>query len=121
MRQAVVDGRNVLNTYAQMYEIIEETRKTNKPILVEMQTYRFRGHSMSDPQTYRSKEEVERERSQDCLQTLRDHMVAKGVATDDDFDKWEEEISEVVEDSVVFAEESPEPELHTIYDHVLAP
>lgn len=121
MRQSVVDGRNVLNTYSQMYDIIEETRKTSKPILIEMQTYRFRGHSMSDPQSYRSKEEVERERQQDCLQTLRDHMVAKKVATDDDFDKWEEEISELVEDSVTFAEDSPEPELHTLYEHVLAP
>jgi pyruvate dehydrogenase E1 component alpha subunit len=121
MRQAVVDGRNVLNTYAQMYEIVEETRKTNKPILVEMQTYRFRGHSMSDPQTYRSKEEVERERAQDCLLTLKDHMIAKKVATEADFEKWEEDIAEIVEDSVTFAEESPEPELHTIYDHVLAP
>ena len=121
MRQAVVDGRNVLNTYAQMHEIIEETRKTSKPILVEMQTYRFRGHSMSDPQTYRTKDEVERERQQDCLQTLRDHMISAKAATEDDFDKWEEEISEIVEDSVDFAEESPEPEMHTIFDHVLAP
>ena len=104
-----------------MHEIIEETRKTSKPILVEMQTYRFRGHSMSDPQTYRTKDEVERERQQDCLQTLRDHMISAKAATEDDFDKLEEEISEIVEDSVDFAEESPEPEMHTIFDHVLAP
>ena len=57
MAQAVVDGRNVINTYMQMTEIVETVRKTSKPILIEIQTYRLRGHSMSDPQAYRSKQE----------------------------------------------------------------
>lgn len=120
MAQAIVDGRNVSNTYAQMTDIVEKVRKTSKPILVEIQTYRLRGHSMSDPGSYRSKEEVERERQQDCLVILRTQIEAKKLAGEADFEKWEEEIADIVEDAVTFAEESPEPELSEIYEHVLA-
>ncbi|RDB35578.1 MAG: pyruvate dehydrogenase (acetyl-transferring) E1 component subunit alpha [Spirobacillus cienkowskii] len=119
MRQAVVDGRNVVNTYIQMKEIIEETRKTSKPILVEMQTYRFRGHSVSDPGNYRTKDEVEKERSRDCLNILKEIMLQQKAAKEDDFEKFEDEIAEIVEKAVAFAEDSPEPELDEIYQHVL--
>jgi pyruvate dehydrogenase E1 component alpha subunit len=119
MRQAIVDGRNVVNTYSQMKEIVEETRKTSKPILVEIQTYRFRGHSVSDPGTYRTKEEVEKERSRDCLILLKDIMLQQKAAKEDDFEKFEEEIAETVENAVTFADEASEPGLEEIYEHVL--
>lgn len=120
MRQAVVDGRNVLNTYTQMSEIIEETRKTSKPVLVEMQTYRFRGHSVSDPGHYRTKEEVEKERGQDCLTILKNVLLSENICTEDDFEKFEDEITAQVDEAVQFAEESPEPSLDEIDAHVLA-
>ncbi|WP_186645957.1 pyruvate dehydrogenase (acetyl-transferring) E1 component subunit alpha [Fluviispira vulneris] len=119
MRQAVVDGRNVVNTYNQMKEIVEETRKTSKPILVEIQTYRFRGHSVSDPGNYRTKEEVEKERARDCLVLLKETMLAQKAAKEDDFEKFEEEIADKVDAAVAFAEDSPEPELDELYKHVL--
>ncbi|KAB8032014.1 pyruvate dehydrogenase (acetyl-transferring) E1 component subunit alpha [Fluviispira multicolorata] len=119
MRQAVVDGRNVVNTYTQMKEIVDETRKTSKPILVEIQTYRFRGHSVSDPGNYRTKEEVEKERARDCLVLLKDIMLNQKAAKEDDFEKFEEEIADKVEAAVAFAEDSPEPELDELYKHVL--
>jgi len=121
MAQATVDGRNVLNTYSQMTDIIENVRKTSKPILVEIETYRLRGHSMSDPQHYRSKEEVEQERAKDCLILLKDEILKRKLATEEDFEKWEEETAEVVEDAVTFADESPNPELSELWDFVLAP
>lgn len=120
MDQAIVDGRNVINTYKQMGDIIENVRKTSRPILVEIQCYRFRGHSMSDPGTYRTKEEVESERLQDCLEQLKTHLLEKSLAKETDFEKWEEEVAEQVEDSVTFALESPDPELSEIWEHVLA-
>ena len=104
MRQALVDG----------------TRKTSKPILVEIQTYRFRGHSVSDPGNYRTKEEVEKERSRDCLVLLKDIMIQQKAAKEDDFETYEEEIAEIVEKAVTFADESPEPGLEEIHAHVLA-
>jgi pyruvate dehydrogenase E1 component alpha subunit len=120
MRQAVVDGRNVVNTYTQMKEIVEETRKTSKPILVEMQTYRLRGHSVSDPGNYRTKEEVEAERSNDCLSILKNIMLEQKAVNEDFFETVEEEIADIVEAAVTFAEESEEPDLSEIHQHVLA-
>jgi pyruvate dehydrogenase E1 component alpha subunit len=119
MRQAVVDGKNVLNTFTQMKEIIEETRRTSKPILVEAMTYRFRGHSVSDPGNYRSKEEVEQERQKDCILILKKEVLERKALTEDDFEKIEEEISEQVEEAVTFAEESEDPPLEELYQHVL--
>jgi pyruvate dehydrogenase E1 component alpha subunit len=120
MRQAIIDGRNVVNTYTSMMEIVEETRRTSKPILVEAQTYRFRGHSVSDPGAYRTKDEVERERERDCLLVLKNIMLQQGVAKEEDFEAYEEEIAATVEEAVEFAENSPEPELSELYEHVLA-
>lgn len=119
MRQAVVDGRNVLNTYTQMTEIVEETRKTSKPIIVEMQTYRFRGHSVSDPGHYRTKEEVEKERTQDCLVLLKNALLNDKIYTEDDFEKIEETVASEVDEAVQFAEDSPEPSLEEVTQHVL--
>jgi pyruvate dehydrogenase E1 component alpha subunit len=121
MDQAVVDGRNVMNTYSQMSAIVENVRKTSRPILVEIQTYRLRGHSMSDPQAYRTKEEVEAERSKDCLNILKDEILKKKLAKEADFETWEEQIGEQVEEAIQFAEDSPEPELEELWHHVLAP
>lgn len=120
MDQAVVDGFDVVKTYTDMSKIIENVRKTSRPILVEILTYRFRGHSMSDPGSYRSKEEVERERQRDPLVLLKDKLIKDKTCKESDFEKWEEEIAEIVEDSVTFAEDSPEPELEELWHHVLA-
>lgn len=119
MRQAVVDGRNVLNTYNDMLSIIEETRKTQKPILVEIQTYRFRGHSVSDPGFYRSKEEVEKERGLDCILQLKNHLLQEKICVEGDFEKFEDEIADQVEEAVEFAENSPEPALEEAFTDVL--
>lgn len=121
MRQAVVDGRDVTKTYAQMHALIEETRKTSKPILIEALTYRFRGHSVSDPGHYRTKDELEAERSRDCLLTMRQFLLKHDMATESDLELWEEEILDQVEQAVTFAEESDEPPLEELYDHVLLP
>ena len=76
---------------------------------------------MSDPGHYRTKEEVEAERQQDCLVLLRNQIIAKKLAKEEDFELWEEEISAQVEEAITFAEDSPEPEMSAIYEHVLAP
>ena len=102
-----------------MTEIVENVRKTSKPILIEMQTYRFRGHSVSDPGNYRTKEEVEKERQKDPLALLKSILLEKKLAAESDFEKWEEEVSTQVEEAVQFAEDSPEPELSALYEDVL--
>ena len=119
MDQANVDGIDVINTYKQMSEIIENVRKTSRPILVDMQTYRLRGHSVSDPGLYRTKEEVTEQRDNDCLTKLYNHMIENKVATEEDFENWEEEIAEVVDKAIEFADDSPEPAVEELWDHVL--
>lgn len=119
MDQAVVDGHDVIKTYDAMTDIIANVRKTSRPILIEMQTYRFRGHSMSDPGTYRTKEEVEKERERDPLVLLKGHLLKKKLAKEDDFEAWEEDIAQQVQEAVEFAEDSPEPELSEIWQHVM--
>jgi len=121
MRQAVVDGHDLTNTYLQMKKIVDETRKTSKPILVEIETYRFRGHSVSDPGAYRTKKEVEAERAKDCLILLKNTMLEQKACKENDFEKFEDEIAQAVEEAVTFARESAEPELQELYQHVLAP
>ncbi len=117
--QAVVDGRNVIATYSAMSEIIESVRTTPRPVLVEVQTYRLRGHSVSDPGHYRTKEEVEQERENDCLAILRSELLRRGLAKDEEFEAWEEEVAAIVEDAEEFADASPVPELSELYDGVL--
>lgn len=119
MAQAVVDGHDVIKTYDSMYKIIENVRKTSEPILVEMMTYRFRGHSMSDPGNYRTKDEVEKERQRCPLVLLEQVLRNKKLAQDKDFEEWEEDVAAAVDDAVKFADESPEPELDELWKHVM--
>jgi hypothetical protein len=91
MRGETVDGRDVTKTYDQMTELIADVRKNSEPILVDLQTYRLRGHSMSDPGHYRTKEELTAERERDCLAILRGIIVSKKLATEADFEHWDEE------------------------------
>ena len=120
MKQAVVDGRNVINTYTQMTALIDEVRASSEPVLVEVQTYRFRGHSMSDPGHYRTKEEIETERTKDCLLILKQELEKQKLASESDFELWEADVETIVNDAVEFAEDSPDPELSEIFTDVLA-
>jgi pyruvate dehydrogenase E1 component alpha subunit len=79
------------------------------PVLLEAMTYRFRGHSMADPATYRQKAEVEEERKNDPIPKLRDHMVKQKVATEEQLDAIDAETKKICEQAVKFADESPEP------------
>jgi pyruvate dehydrogenase E1 component alpha subunit len=120
MREAVVDGRDVTKTLSSMIEIVEETRKTQKPILVEIQTYRFRGHSVSDPGHYRQKEEVEFEKSRDCLIVLGQHLMKEDAITQAELDDMEDVVQKVIDEAVDYAMESPEPEISQLFNYVLA-
>ncbi len=98
---------HVLQVRDRMAEAIERARKDGAPTLVEMRTYRFRGHSMSDPGKYRSPEELEEHKKRDVVHKSRDELVASGQGAA--VEKVEAEVEEVIADAVRFAEESPEP------------
>lgn len=87
---------------------VERARKESKPTLIEVQTYRYRGHSMSDPGKYRTAEEVEARKKDDCIAVAERQLRAAG-ATDADLAAIDREVDAEVEDAVRFADESPEP------------
>ena len=112
-----VNGMDVFAVYEAFKEASESARKGN-PVLLDIRTYRYKGHSMSDPQKYRSKEEVESYRAHDPILILRDRMEAEKTITAAELEAMEAEIESVVADAVSFAESSPEPSASTLYDDV---
>ena len=100
------DGDDVIKVKRRIAEAVERARATSEPTLVEVITYRFRGHSMSDPGLYRTKEEVEEWRRRDPLNRSRARLVELGM-TDQALEQLELDVKAEIEDAVRFAEESP--------------
>ena len=100
------DGDDVLKVKRRIAEAVARARETGEPTLVEVVTYRFRGHSMSDPGLYRTKEEVEEWRRRDPLNRARDLLVSIGTS-DATLEALEADVKAEIEDSVQFAEDSP--------------
>jgi len=88
---------------------VKRAREGGGPTLLEMKTYRYKGHSISDPQKYRSKEEVDEYKNQDPIQKVLQTILDNKFATQADIDAIDARINAVVEESVKFAEESPWP------------
>lgn len=112
------DGMDVLDTHAAVTEALRCAREERQPQLVEALTYRFRGHSMADPEEYRTKEEVEEWRRRDPIASFSKRLTDDGMLSEDDVKKLDAEAIETVDDAVRFADESPFPELDSLYDDV---
>jgi pyruvate dehydrogenase E1 component alpha subunit len=112
------DGMDVLDTYAVIEKALKVAREERKPILVEAETYRFRGHSMADPEEYRSKEEVEQWRERDPVETFGKRLVDEGVLSEEDREKLDEEATAAVDKAVEFADESDFPPPESLYDDI---
>jgi pyruvate dehydrogenase E1 component alpha subunit len=112
------DGMDVLDTHATVTEALRCAREERKPQLVEALTYRFRGHSMADPEEYRTKEEVEEWRRRDPITSFSKRLVDEGGLSEDDIKKFDAEAIETVDEAVRFADESPFPDLDSLYDDV---
>lgn len=118
MPSASVDGMNAEEVHKAVAEAAARGRKGDGPTLLEIRTYRYRGHSMSDPAKYRTKEEVESYKMQDPLEQVKATLLKKKYATEADFEKFEEKIAEIVTDAVEFAESSPYPEAADLYKDI---
>jgi pyruvate dehydrogenase E1 component alpha subunit len=119
MERDKFDGDDVLYVYKKMQTYIEKARSGEGPSLIEISTYRFRGHSMSDPAKYRSPEEVEIWKRRDPLIRARKMLEFNGVE-EKEFARIESEVRGIVEDALKFAEESPEPPPSELYTDVYA-
>lgn len=113
----VIDGMNFREVRDKLAEIIDSIRKDPRPAFAEIRTYRYRGHSMSDPASYRTKEQLEKFRGDDPITRLRAQLTREEKLTNEQFDKIDKEAKETALASVKFAEESPEPPLEKLYDY----
>ena len=114
-----VNGMDVLAVREAAHRALAHIRAGNGPMLLEMKTYRYRGHSMSDPAKYRTKEEVENMReNEDPIERLRSYLLNTGV-TEDDLKGIEKDIKDVVSQSVEFSENSPEPDPSELFTDIL--
>ena len=106
-----VDGMDVLAVKAAGEKAVAHCRAGNGPYILEMMTYRYRGHSMSDPAKYRTREEVEKIKTEkDAIEHVRDLLTGSGLASEDELKAIDKEIKEIVNDSAEFAKTSPEPD-----------
>ena len=114
-----VDGMNVLKVSEAAEKAVKHVKSGKGPILLEIKTYRYRGHSMSDPATYRSKEEVQDYKEHhDPINTFKSFLLKKKYVTEEKIKEWDKEIKEKVLAAAKFAEESPEPDVKDLFKYV---
>ena len=101
-----------------MQEVIEYVRAGNGPAIVEVESYRWFGHSTADAGAYRTKEEVDSWKAKDPLKKYRAYLIDNKIATDEELDAIEKDVAQEVEDAVKFAEESPFPEMSVAFEDV---
>ena len=121
MSRASCDGQDVFAVRAAVKEAVDRARAESAPTLLEIRTYRFMGHSMSDAAsgTYRPKAELEEWQKRDPIVLLRVHMQAQGELTEDQLHDLDEQIKKQVQDAWDFADQSPEPPLEALYEDIL--
>lgn len=113
-----IDGMDVKKVYIAVKEAVERTREQKIPILIEAMTYRFKGHSMADAATYRSKDELEEYKKLDPIILLKNELFKEGRLKEPEIKELEKEIKAVCDEAVSFADNSPEPELSSLYEDV---
>ena len=107
--------------YNKFEEIVDYVREGNGPVLVESITYRYLGHSTSDPGKYRTKDEVDEWKQKDPIPRFENYMIDNKLATKQDIEAVEKASEEAVEESVKFALSSPEPTLESAFEDIFAP
>jgi TPP-dependent pyruvate/acetoin dehydrogenase alpha subunit len=112
------DGMDVLDTYHVTEEALRIARDERRPVLVEAITYRFRGHSMADPEEYRTKEQVAEWRKRDPILQWGDRLEAEKIVTAEERERFDEEAVARVDEAVAFADASPAPPPESLYDDV---
>ena len=115
-----VDGMDVLAVRRITDQLVAQARDKHEPSLLECVTYRYRGHSMSDPDNYRGKDEIKEWQTRDAILSLGEYMKKQKMLDDPEILKIDEEVTAQVEDAVKFAEESPEPDPKDLYRDVYA-
>lgn len=112
------NGMDVLDVFEKVQEGIEYYKNQQKPILIELQTYRYRGHSMSDPALYRDKEEVDNYKKEDPISRILQQINKQNLLNEQDIEDIEDEISQKIEHAIKFAEDSEFPDVSDLYNFI---
>jgi pyruvate dehydrogenase E1 component alpha subunit len=118
INHAIINGKNVLSTYQDFKAIADWCREESRPYFVEAQTYRYKGHSMSDPRKYRTKEEERSEESQDCIDSLVSYLSEEHDITKDAIKQITRQVKTQVREAVEWARKSPETPHEELYTDV---
>jgi len=113
-----VDGMRCEDVHLAMEKAVDRARKGDGPSFLEMRTYRYKGHSMSDPAKYRTKDEVEEYKAKDPIEEIHKLLLVKKICTEAELEEINQKIKDIVEDAVQFAEDSPYPEASELYTDV---
>jgi pyruvate dehydrogenase E1 component alpha subunit len=114
----VVDGMDVVEVHSAMKHVADKCRATSRPAFVDMRTYRFKGHSMSDPRKYRTKEEEEVFEAGDPIGTLQARLMSMGALTEDGWKAMQKEVRDLVREAVAWSDASPPPPLSELHHDV---
>jgi pyruvate dehydrogenase E1 component alpha subunit len=121
MKGYTLDGMDFFNCLAGFKHIYDECVKTSRPALVEVVTERFKGHSISDPGLYRSKESVQKCMQRDPLVIMSKTLINSGIVAQEDIDAMEKQLKELILEAMKYADQSPWPDPVTLGEDVLAP
>ncbi len=113
----IINGMDVRQVRDGLRTVLNAIRQRPHPFFIEARTYRYRGHSMSDPATYRSKEELERHREEDPITRLKEILSNEGKLDDVKFQELDREAKRLAAEALRFAEESPEPPVESLYEY----
>jgi pyruvate dehydrogenase E1 component alpha subunit len=117
---ARVDGMNLIEVRQAAEEHLEFIRSGNGPFFLEAVSYRYRGHSMGDPERYREKDEVEKWQEEDPIGIYRHHLLKEKIVTGEELDELDDKVEAEVQDAVEFAESSPEPAPEELFTDIYA-
>ena len=120
MKNGEVDGMDVMKVYEAAREAMDFVRKEGQPYFLEVDTYRFRGHSMGDPERYRKAEEVKKWQESDPIGIFNKYLLDKKIASSKALDEIEARVEEEVAKAVEFAEASPEPAMEELFADIYA-
>jgi pyruvate dehydrogenase E1 component alpha subunit len=122
MAGITANGNDVDDVREKMWDAVQLARTESLPSLVEVKTYRYRGHSMSDPGNYRTKEEIaERKKESEPISFFKERLYKEKALTEKEYEEIERVAVAEAEDSIAFAESSPEPEVATVFEDIFAP
>lgn len=115
-----VNGMDAIEVFEATSDAVKQAKEEGLPSFLEMRTYRYKGHSMSDPAKYRTREELDEYRQQDPILFLKSRMMELDLLTEEEYKDLDKKCRKISDESVEFAESSPQPEPETLYEDVLA-